>query len=128
LFDTEQAEVVRTYLPEQIRTRRAEPGCLSFNVDPTDDPLIWRLDQNFATRDAYDAHQTRTRASAWYAATTNLNATSHSRKIRRGGQNRPCTAISATGLRWLGFSRAAKSSGSASAGPCSPTATTQCSM
>ncbi len=69
---SEEADIVRTYLPEHIRLSRAEPGCLSFNVYPTEDPLVWRLDESFTNREAFEAHQTRTRASAWYKATAHL--------------------------------------------------------
>jgi quinol monooxygenase YgiN len=68
----EEAERVRRFLPEHIRLSRLEPGCLSFNVDPTDDPMVWQLDESFADRAAFEAHQARTRASAWYAATAHL--------------------------------------------------------
>lgn len=37
----DEAELVRQHLPEHIRLSRAEPGCLTFNVDPTEDPLLW---------------------------------------------------------------------------------------
>jgi quinol monooxygenase YgiN len=67
-----EADIVRTHLPEHIRLSRAEPGCLSFNVDPTDDPMVWQLDETFVDRAAFEAHQARTRASAWYAATAHL--------------------------------------------------------
>jgi quinol monooxygenase YgiN len=70
--NAEEADLVRTYLPEHIRLSREEPGCLSFNVYPTDDPLVWRLDESFTDRAAFEAHQTRTRASAWYKATAHL--------------------------------------------------------
>jgi quinol monooxygenase YgiN len=68
----EEAELVRTYLPEHIRLSRAEPGCLTFNVEPTDDPLVWRLDESFADKVAFKAHGDRMRASAWFAATAGL--------------------------------------------------------
>ncbi|MFN4201675.1 MAG: putative quinol monooxygenase [Tabrizicola sp.] len=67
-----EAEIVRANLPEHIRLSRAEPGCLTFNVDPTADPLIWRLDESFTDRAAFEAHQARTRGSAWFAATATL--------------------------------------------------------
>jgi quinol monooxygenase YgiN len=67
-----QADTVRAYLPEHIRRSRDEPGCLSFNVDPTADPLVWRLDESFVDRAAFEVHQTRTRASAWFRATADL--------------------------------------------------------
>lgn len=68
----EEADIVRTCLPDHIRLSRAEPGCLSFNVIPTGDPLVWRLDESFVNREAFDAHQARTRASAWYKATAHM--------------------------------------------------------
>jgi len=66
------AALVRAHLPEHIRLSRAEPGCLTFNVDPTDDPLVWRLDESFADRAAFRAHQARTHASDWFRATAHL--------------------------------------------------------
>lgn len=66
------AEIVRTMLPEHIRLSRAEPGCLTFSVTPSADPLIWLLDESFVDRAAFEAHQARTRASAWFAATRAL--------------------------------------------------------
>jgi quinol monooxygenase YgiN len=69
---TEEADLVRQHLPEHIRLSRAEPGCLTFNVEPTDDPLVWRLDESFTDRAAFEAHGDRTRASAWFAATSGL--------------------------------------------------------
>jgi quinol monooxygenase YgiN len=66
------AALVRAHLPDHIRLSRAEPGCLSFNVDPTDDPRVWRLDETFADRAAFEAHQARTRASDWFRATAHL--------------------------------------------------------
>jgi quinol monooxygenase YgiN len=65
-----EAEVVRRYLPEHIRLSRAEPGCLSFNVEATDDPLVWSVDESFVDREAFMAHQSRTQTSAWSSATT----------------------------------------------------------
>ena len=66
---TGEADAVRRHLPEHVRLTRAEPGCLSFEVTPTDDPLAWRVEERFTDRAAFDAHQRRTRASAWGAAT-----------------------------------------------------------
>lgn len=64
-----EAAIVRQYLPEHIRLTRAEPGCLSFEVTQSGDSMIWRVAERFADRAAFDAHQTRTRASDWWAAT-----------------------------------------------------------
>ncbi len=68
----EQAAMVRRLLPEHVALSRAEPGCLTFDIVPTDSPLVWQLDETFANRQAFEAHQTRTRASAWFAATAEL--------------------------------------------------------
>ncbi|NJS38584.1 MAG: antibiotic biosynthesis monooxygenase [Rhodobacteraceae bacterium] len=67
-----EAEIVRRCLPTHIALSRAEPGCLTFNVDPTEDPLVWRLDETFTDRAAFEAHQARTRASEWFTATNGL--------------------------------------------------------
>ena len=67
-----EAAAVRDHLPEHIRLTRAEPGCLSFDVAATDDPLVWSVAELFETRAAFDAHQARTRASAWFAATRGI--------------------------------------------------------
>ncbi|MCU0827510.1 MAG: antibiotic biosynthesis monooxygenase [Tabrizicola sp.] len=68
----QEAETVRTHLPNHIRLSRAEPGCLTFDVTPTEDPLVWRLDESFVDRAAFEAHQARTRASDWFGATADL--------------------------------------------------------
>ncbi|UYO00352.1 MAG: antibiotic biosynthesis monooxygenase [Devosia sp.] len=60
-----EAGLVRRYLPEHIALTRAETGCLSFEVSPTDDPLIWRVEEVFVDQAAFEAHQARTGASEW---------------------------------------------------------------
>lgn len=68
----EEADLVRQHLPEHIRLSRAEPGCVKFNVDPTDNPLVWRLDEAFVDRQAFEAHQARTRGSIWFQVSSSL--------------------------------------------------------
>ncbi len=60
-----ELDLVRSYLPEHIRLSRAEPGCLSFEVTQTADPMIWQVEESFTNRAAFDAHQARTKASEW---------------------------------------------------------------
>ncbi len=67
--DLAEAAVVREHLPRHAELTRAEPGCLLFEVRPTGDDLVWRVDETFASQDAFAAHQARTRASAWGHAT-----------------------------------------------------------
>jgi quinol monooxygenase YgiN len=67
-----EAGIVRAMLPEHIRLSRAELGCLTFDVSPYADPLVWVLDESFLYRSAFEVHQARTRASAWFTATRQL--------------------------------------------------------
>lgn len=68
----QQAVRVRDHLPEHIRLTRAEPGCVSFQITPTHDPLVWRVEEEFTDRAAFERHQTRTKASDWAAATADI--------------------------------------------------------
>jgi quinol monooxygenase YgiN len=73
ICDTEdQAARVRAHIDDHIRLTRAEPGCLSFRVNETDDPLIWQVDEEFVDAAAFDAHQARTRASIWAKETAGI--------------------------------------------------------
>ncbi len=65
-------EIVETYLPDHIRLSREEPGCLTFTVTQTANPLIWQLDESYADKPAFDAHQTRNRASIWWQMSQGL--------------------------------------------------------
>lgn len=67
-----EAAIVRAHVTEHIRLTQAEPGCLSFEVSACDDPLIWQVAETFKTRQDFEAHQTRTRASDWFAATKDI--------------------------------------------------------
>jgi quinol monooxygenase YgiN len=68
----EDANIVLRFLPDHIHLSRAEPGCLSFNVTRSTNPLVWVLDETFADQAAFDAHNLRTRASPWFAASAHL--------------------------------------------------------
>jgi quinol monooxygenase YgiN len=68
----EDAALVKRLLPEHMRLTLAEPGCLSFTVLPMDDGLTWTVDETFADRAAFQAHQARTVASDWGRATTHI--------------------------------------------------------
>jgi quinol monooxygenase YgiN len=60
-------------LDEHVRLTRAEPGCLAFAVTPDPaDPGRLDVAERFRDRAAFDAHQARTAASAWGAATRHL--------------------------------------------------------
>ena len=68
-----EAELVASLLEEHTRLTRAEPGCLSFLVTRTADPLVWNVEEAFSDEPAYRTHQKRARASAWHKATAHLH-------------------------------------------------------
>lgn len=70
--DLEAAEALGRALPDHIRLTRDEPGCLSFDVLPTDDPLVWLVAERFVDRPAFETHQARARASGFAAATATI--------------------------------------------------------
>ncbi len=69
----EERAAVRAHLPEHLGLTRAEPGCLSFDVDEdAARPGEWIVSERFADRAAFEAHQARAAASAWGAATAGI--------------------------------------------------------
>lgn len=71
--DLAEAAAVREHLPEHIALTLAEPGCLRFAVEPTQDPLVWTVAELFADQAAFDAHQARVRSSRWFEATSAIS-------------------------------------------------------
>lgn len=61
----EQSHRMAEHLPEHIALTRAEPGCISFEVTRTDDPLIWTVTEHFTDSAAFRRHQARASASEW---------------------------------------------------------------
>ena len=68
----QDATLVAAHVPEHIRLTRAEPGCLHFDVAQTANPLIWDVNETFIDQAAFDAHQTRTKASDWARLTAHI--------------------------------------------------------
>jgi quinol monooxygenase YgiN len=68
----DEVQAVRTHLPDHLSLTRAEPGCLTFEVTETDDPMVYEVMEAFRDRASFDAHQARTRESAWFAATRGI--------------------------------------------------------
>jgi quinol monooxygenase YgiN len=67
---TDDIATVLAALPGHIRLSRAESGCLSFEVSQdAANPGLFHVCESFVDQAAFDAHQTRTRASAWWQAT-----------------------------------------------------------
>jgi quinol monooxygenase YgiN len=64
---------LRPLLDEHIRLTLAEPGCLAFAVTPNaENSARLEVTDRFRDRAAFEAHQRRTAASAWGAATRHL--------------------------------------------------------
>lgn len=78
-----EAAIVATHLPEHIELTRAEPGCLSFEVAATDDPLVWTVEEHFASEDAFAAHQTRVTGSDWGRSTADIERHYEVRRVAR---------------------------------------------
>jgi quinol monooxygenase YgiN len=69
----EELARLRPLLDAHVRLTRAEPGCLAFSVMPAaGDPGRLEVTERFRDRAALEAHQARTAASPWGAATRHL--------------------------------------------------------
>ena len=68
----EDAKIIKDFLPEHMRLSQEEEGCMSFDVSPTENPLVWRVQERFRDAEAFGFHQQRTRVSAWWAATAHI--------------------------------------------------------
>lgn len=68
----EERGAVLLHRSAHVAATRAEPGCLSFTIDDTEDPLVFDVMESFRDRAAFDTHQARTRDSAWFAATRHI--------------------------------------------------------
>ena len=60
-------------LEEHIALTRAEEGCLIFNITPDESsPYIFHVYEEFVDAAAFEYHQVRTRQSAWWQASKNV--------------------------------------------------------
>ncbi len=70
--NTDDVAIVVQHLDRHVTLTRAEAGCVSFNVTPTNDPLVWQVDEHFSDPDAFRLHQDRVAASTWGLATAGI--------------------------------------------------------
>lgn len=70
--DRDQAAVVAELLPLHIEPTRAEQGCLSFDVNHTENTLVWQVDEHFQDAASFRAHQQRVTDSEWGRATASI--------------------------------------------------------
>ena len=68
----DQAAIVDAHLSDHVTRTRAEPGCISFSVTSTDDPLVWEVDEHFQDSSALKAHLDRVAGSAWGRVTEGI--------------------------------------------------------
>jgi quinol monooxygenase YgiN len=65
---------VQAELPAHITQTRAEAGCLAFEVKQrAQDPQVFDVWERFESKQAFDQHQARVRASRWGAITGNVS-------------------------------------------------------
>jgi quinol monooxygenase YgiN len=68
----EESAAVHWHMADHIALSRAEPGCVSFDITATDDPLSFEVIESLRTREDFDAHQARTRIGPWFEATRQI--------------------------------------------------------
>ncbi|WP_422933333.1 putative quinol monooxygenase [Sinomonas sp. P47F7] len=70
--DKSDASAVVRHLARHVALTRAEAGCVAFHVTPTDDPLVWQVDELFSDAAAFRAHQERVASSEWGRVTAGI--------------------------------------------------------
>ena len=66
-------DAVQSALPTHIALTLSEPGCVHFEVEQSaSNPYRFNVDELFVDQAAFDAHQTRVKASAWGRVTTEV--------------------------------------------------------
>ncbi|MDQ0279439.1 quinol monooxygenase YgiN [Arthrobacter silviterrae] len=70
--DEGELAIVAKQLPRHIEATRAEPGCISFEVTQTEDPLVWDVSECFQDVLSFEFHQARVKASEWGRATAGI--------------------------------------------------------
>lgn len=70
--DEREAALVDTHLPRHVELTRAEQGCRSFSVTPTEDRLVWRVEEVFDDAASFRRHQGRVQGSEWGAVTADI--------------------------------------------------------
>ncbi len=68
----DEAARVRTGIDAHVRLTRGEPGCISFELSETDDPFVWRVEEEFFDPAAFEAQQARAAASEWAELTKGI--------------------------------------------------------
>lgn len=67
-----EVAVVMEFLATHIALTRAEPGCISFEVEQSPNPLIWAVAELFQDAESFAIHQARVKVSEWGRATAGI--------------------------------------------------------
>lgn len=63
----EDLDMVLVESAEHVRLTLAEPGCISFSIDQSqEDPHTFIIRERFVDQAAFDIHTVRTRTSQWW--------------------------------------------------------------
>lgn len=69
----DRIDAVMAALPHHIALTRAEPGCLSFDVNPAPDtPFRLVVSERFKSRADFEAHQARIKGTHWAEVTQGI--------------------------------------------------------
>ena len=75
--NAEQLKTVLEQAPKHVALSRQEPGCLFFEINQTDDPMVWSVEELYEDQAGLDAHKKRLAASEWASKTTELTRDIH---------------------------------------------------
>ncbi|MFJ2618949.1 putative quinol monooxygenase [Glutamicibacter sp. NPDC087344] len=70
--NSSESGLVAEHLPLHTELTRAEPGCISFEVAPSDNPLVWLVEERFTNAEAFRNHQARVAGSLWGRVTREI--------------------------------------------------------
>lgn len=70
--DKDEVAIVVQHLPLHMELTRAEEGCISFEVQPTQRSGEWQVEEKFQDADAFRAHQKRVAESQWGRMTAGI--------------------------------------------------------
>ncbi len=69
----DRLDAVTEALPLHIELTLAEPGCISFEIEPSNSvPGRFMVSEVFKNQAAFEAHQIRNRSSAWFKVTEGI--------------------------------------------------------
>ncbi|MBN9611265.1 MAG: antibiotic biosynthesis monooxygenase [Actinobacteria bacterium 69-20] len=64
--------IVVEHLARHVELTYAEVGCHPFRVTPTDDPMVWHVDELFRDAAAFRTHQAQVASSDWGRVTARI--------------------------------------------------------